>query len=360
MRVLRRWIVTEVLRGTAVVTALFAALFLFFDFVDQLEDIGRGAYGLKEALFYVVLRLPSRLYELLPIALLVGALGALAQMARHSELAVLRASGLSVTGLWRILAWAAAVLAVLIFAVGEWLVPPAEQMARMFRGQAMGESDISTGDLRSGVWIREGNDFINVRRFSSDGQLRELEIYRFGSDQTLTAIDRVAAAQFDAARETWRLKEVQRRRFTAERIVAEAVPELEWRTELTPEVLAVLMVEPYRMTIRALSTFSQHLMRNGQNADRYLLALGRKLVYPFTAFVMVTLALPFALGHARGAPIGFKVFLGTLLGVAFHLLNSLSGSLGVLAGWSPWLAALLPGAAFMLLALAMMHWVERR
>lgn len=75
---------------------------------------------------------------------------------------------------------------------------------------------------------------------------------------------------------------------------------------------------------------------------------------------MVTLALPFALGHARGAPIGFKVFLGTLLGVAFHLLNSLSGSLGVLAGWSPWLAALLPGAAFMLLALAMMHWVERR
>ena len=72
MRVLRRWIVTEVLRGTAVVTAVFAALFLFFDFVDQLEDIGRGAYGLKEALFYVVLRLPSRLYELLPIVLLIG------------------------------------------------------------------------------------------------------------------------------------------------------------------------------------------------------------------------------------------------------------------------------------------------
>lgn len=359
MSVLSRWIVTEVLRATGVVTAVFIALFLFFDFVDQLDDIGRGAYGLNEAALYVVLRLPSRLYELLPIALLVGALAALAQLARHSELAVLRASGMSVGGLWRILALAALIQGVIIFVVGEWLVPSAEQTARSFRVQAMGGGDFST-DMRSGLWIREGEDFLNVRRLGSDGRLRDLEIYRFGPDRVMTAIDQVKEAEFDPVRGVWRLKEVQRRRLAPERITAELLPELEWSTELTPRVLAVLMVEPYRMSIGALYTFSRHLIRNGQNADRYLQALGRKLVYPLTALVMVTLALPFALGHARGAPIGFKVFLGTLLGVAFHLLNSLSGSLGVLAGWSPWVAAALPGMAFMALALAMMHWVERR
>lgn len=359
MKVLTRWIVSEVLRATALVAALFAALFLFFDFVDQIEDIGRGTYGLKEALLYVVLRLPSRLYELLPIAFLVGTLAALAQMARHSELAVLRASGMSVAALWGKLALAATIMGLVILVVGEWLVPPSEQFARLFRGNALGSSDVST-DLRSGLWIRDGDDFINVRRVARDGRLRSLEIFRFGSDRTLTAIDRVAEAKFDAEHGVWRLKEVQRRRFAADRIVAESMPELEWQTELTPNVLAVLTMEPSRMTMWALYTFSRHLLRNGQNADRYLQALLRKSIYPLTAFVMATLALPFALGHARGTPIGFKVFLGTLLGVAFHLLNSLSSNLGVLVGWSPWLAAALPGIAFMALALLMMRWVERR
>jgi lipopolysaccharide export system permease protein len=41
------------------------------------------------------LTLPGRLYELFPIGVLIGSLYALTVLARHSEITVLRAAGLS-------------------------------------------------------------------------------------------------------------------------------------------------------------------------------------------------------------------------------------------------------------------------
>ena len=104
MSVLFRYLAREVYLAVALVLAAFLGLFAFFDFVNELEDVGKSGYQLYDAAVYVALILPGRVYELFPVAVLIGTLYALATLARHSEITVMRASGMSNLLLMRMLA----------------------------------------------------------------------------------------------------------------------------------------------------------------------------------------------------------------------------------------------------------------
>ena len=119
------------------------------------------------------------------------------------------------------------------------------------------------------------------------------------------------------------------------------------------------MLVPERMSAWSLAQYAQHLRENRQRADRYEIALWKKLVYPFAVIVMMALALPFAYLQVRAGGIGYKVFAGIMLGVAFHFLNSLFSHLGLLNTWPPWLAAIVPSAIATVLAVGMLAWVDR-
>ena len=79
MRTMRRLIYGEIVRAVGFVLLAFMALFSFFDLVDELSSLGRVSpfnpelvYGLQHALWYVALLMPNRIYELLPISVLIG------------------------------------------------------------------------------------------------------------------------------------------------------------------------------------------------------------------------------------------------------------------------------------------------
>jgi lipopolysaccharide export system permease protein len=114
------------------------------------------------------------------------------------------------------------------------------------------------------------------------------------------------------------------------------------------------------MSAWALHKYTQHLEVNRQKTERYEIAFWKKLFYPFATLVMMALALPFAYMQARAGMVGVKVFLGIMLGIFFHMLNSLFSHIGLLKNWPPLAAAAVPSMAFLASAVLMMWWVERR
>jgi lipopolysaccharide export system permease protein len=114
------------------------------------------------------------------------------------------------------------------------------------------------------------------------------------------------------------------------------------------------------MSSWALHKYIQHLTGNKQKTDQYEIALWKKLVYPFATLVMMALALPFAYMHARAGMVGVKVFLGIMLGTFFHMLNNLFSHIGMLQHWPAFASAVVPSSAFLMAAVLMMWWVERR
>ena len=359
LKTFERYLAREIYASTAMVLAAFLMLFAFFDLIGQIQDLGHGGYQLENIVAFVVLTLPGRAYELSPIAVLIGTVYALTTLARHSEITVLRASGLSTGEFLKALLRIGIIFVVLTLAIGEFVAPPAERAAQQLRLKAM--SSMVAQEFRSGLWVKDERSFVNVRNVQPDAKLREVRIYEFDPEYRLSSITDAAVGEF-VAPDHWKLSDITRTEFDANgnHSRVEHLPELLWKSALNPDILSVLLVVPEKMSVINLYQYIRHLAENQQKTERYVIAMWKKLVYPMTALVMMFLALPFSFMSTRGGAVSLRVFTGIMLGIGFHMLNGLFSNLGVINNWTPLLSAVTPSAIFLLGASGLLWWVERR
>jgi len=356
---LQRYLARQIWGAVLFVLVGFLALFAFFDMIAELRDLGTGDYGLREVVTVILLGLPAHAYELMPVAVLIGTLYVLAHLSSNSEYTVMRTAGLSPARAGIALTWIGIPLVVATFVIGEWISPYADAAAQTVRMRALHSTIQGGQDLRSGLWFRDERAFINVREAREPNVLRDVRIYEFDSGYRLLLLTVAERAEY-TGRGAWRLVNVARTHLTASGPRTERQATAEWLSAVTPELLNVLIVVPERMSALKLYRYTQHLTANRQKSDRYQIAMWKKLFYPIATLVMMALALPFAYMHARFGMVGVKVFFGILLGIFFHMLNSLFSHIGLLQNWPPVAAAAVPSVAFLLAAIAMMWSVDRR
>jgi len=354
---LNRYLAREVVAAVGFILLGFLGLFAFFDLLAESRDLGRGEYQLRQVFTFVLLSTPTHAYELFPVSVLIGTLYVLAQLANNSEFTVMRAAGMSPGQAGWMLCKVGLVFAVATFAIGEWVAPAAEEAAQQVRMRAL--SSAIGQDLSSGLWFKDERSFINVREAREAHRLSGVRIYEFDAGYRLQSITSAATGDY-RDQGSWRLRDVVQTRFTADGPRTTRMPQTDWRTAVTPDLINVLTVVPERMSAWSLYRYTQHLAGNRQKTERYEIALWKKLFYPIAVLVMMALALPFAYMHSRSGMVGLKVFLGIMLGIFFHMLNGLFSHIGLLQNWPPFAAAALPAAAFFLAAVLMMWLVERR
>lgn len=357
MKTLRRYLATEIVAATALVFAALVMLFAFFDLVEQIKDLGRGAYSMRRILIYVLLSVPDHIYGLFPIAALIGTLFALAQLVAGSEYTVMRTSGVSTARFAAMLTTIGLMFAVLTFIFGEFIGPPAEQLAQRVRSQSI--TGLVAQEFRSGLWIKDDKSFINVLEVLPDSTLQGVRIYEFDDEYQLRSISFAKRGSYQSDRR-WLLREVTRTYFEDMKTTVREIAEANWQSVLDPGLLNVLLVKPEQMSAWNLYSYAQHLKENRQRALRYEIALWAKLVYPLAVLVMMVLALPFAHFQSRQAGVGAKIFAGIMLGLAFHFLNRLFSHLGLLNDWPAFASAFMPTVIFLSIAVGMMWWQERR
>lgn len=357
MTILRRYLAREIIASTAFVFAALLALFAFFDLIRELGDIGRGNYHLPQILGFVSLSLPGHVYELFPIAALIGTLFALAQLSAHSEFTVMRVSGLSTQGFAGALLQIGMVFVLLTLFFGELITPAAERLAQQLRLKAT--SSVVAQEFRSGLWVKDAQSFVNVREILPDTTLLGVKIFEFDQNYQLRTVSYAERGHHEEEGR-WQLENVTQTHFTGERTEVAALPQLAWKSVLNPDILSVLLVVPEQMSAWSLYQYVQHLRENRQKTARYEIALWSKLAYPFATLVMMIFALPFAYHQSRSGGIGGKIFVGIMVGLGFHLLNRVFSHLGLLNDWPPFFSAFFPAVAFLATAMGMIMWLERR
>ncbi len=376
--IIARYLSMQIALAIAVVLAALLGLFAFFDVLAQIDSVGRAGYQYSTAIIYVLLNLPARMYEVMPIAVLIGAIYALAQFASNSEFTAMRAAGLGRVQALKSLTKLAAAVVLITFCVGEFIAPPLERFSQSIRG---GSSDSKAVKLRSGAWIKDtlkneaGNierqRFVNVESLESNevgaGHLSKVQIYEFDREARLVATTLAKSGIFNGAG-TWTLNDVTTTEY-AEINDPNFGPRLNsvllksdsvvWRSTLTPELFGVLSIDPARMSALRLFRYVAHLKENQQRSDRYEIAMWHKLVYPLVCAVMLVLALPFGYLNVRSGGIGYKVSAGVMMGVVFFFLNGLFSHIGLLNTWPAWVAASAPSLLATALALSLLYWVDR-
>jgi lipopolysaccharide export system permease protein len=364
LKTIRRLIYGEILSAVGFVTLCFLSLLFFFDFVEEIQSIGRhGAveYQLIHALTFVTLMIPSHLYELLPITVLIGTIFVMARFAKSSEYTILRTSGL---GPWRALKTLLILgfgYVLLTFAVGDYLAPVAERSAQLLKARYHGR--ITVG--HTGAWLKErqadSQYAVNVAALESDGSMRGVRIFEFDNQGYLKSVLQAQSA-IHGTDDAWTLKRVIRTEFPPREtdtahIERTQLDSFRWPNQISGEMLSAALLKPDHMNTIDLFQYIRHLDVNGQSAQRYQIEFWKKVFYPLSCLVMVVLALPFAYLHFRSGGITGYVFGGVMAGISFFLLNNVFGYIGNLQNWQPWLTAALPGMIYSLLSLTAFGWL---
>lgn len=367
MKTVRRLIYGEVLWAILFVTLAFMSLFVFFDVVDELGALGRPSlvnpdrqYSIIEVLLYVGLSLPSRLYELLPISVLIGTVYGLVRLAQSSEFTILRTSGLGPGRALSTLLVLGLGFTILTISIGDYVAPAADRRAQLLKAEFRGQ--ISVGE--TGAWLKEKSDgaqsSVNIKSMDSNGVLQRVRIFEFDESGLIkTTLNAETAVIQDSG---WRLKNVVINRFatgntTGPRTELLNQDELLWPSTITADMIAVTLLRPDRMRTLDLFQYAQHLKANNQESRRYEIEFWRKVFYPLSCLVMVVLALPFAYLHFRAKGTAGYVFAGVMIGISFFLLNNVFGFIGNLRAWEPWIAAASPGLLYSVVSLGAFGWL---
>lgn len=373
---LLRYFRVELYKAISFVLVAFVGLFAFFDMVGELDRLSSPGTSWFYFFVSVMLGLPARIYEIAPIAALIGSIYALVQIAASSEFTAMRAAGLSTVSMLKLLMRVGLGVVLITVFFGEVVTPVAERLAVPMRAKALGY-DVDK-DFKSGYWLRdtyqsdkEGTRvrYVNFSEFTNEGELSKLEYYEFDEQARIRKWVRAESADFNP-QGYWTLKKVQLQSYfdddhsTASGITIQAspiqtLPSMRWDSNLNPVLLTGLFVEPDRMSAWQLYNYSKFLKSNLQSAENIDLAFAKKVMYPFAVLIMMMISLPFAYLHFRSGGVSVKVFAGIMIGVAFHLINNLFSHLSMVAKLPPFLSASVPSVMGFVIGMAALWWVSQ-
>ncbi|WP_336368546.1 LPS export ABC transporter permease LptG [Marinobacter sp. C2H3] len=337
MRRIDRYVMRNVGGAILLVMVVVLSLDLVFGFIGELGSV-RGNYQVLDVVWYMIVGLPRRIYDYLPLGAFMGCLVGLGAMASSSELTVIRAAGVSLARITWSAMKPALVVVIIGVLVGEFVVPATERYAQSEKAVALGAGkNVASSE---GVWHREGNTFIHLNAVQPNGVLHGISLYHFDDQRRLTSASFARRAIHQ--KDYWLLQNVRTTRLEGDRAVTETHREQRWDTTLSPSVLSVLIVDPTDLPMTGLYTYASYLNKQGLNGDNYWLAFWKKALQPLGTAVMVLVAISFIFGPLRSVTMGFRVFTGLMVGLAFKYLQDILGPMSLVYGFDPLLAVLIP------------------
>ncbi len=362
MSTLFRYLAREIFVASSLLLLALLALFALVNLIGELGELGRGNYTLLRMMTFVTLAQPANIVVLFPLAAMLGTLLAISRLSSHSELTVMRASGLSLSRLALYAAMIGLAFSALIFLVGEFVAPVAEETAKHLKNAAT--SKIIAKRFRSGFWVKDDLSFLNIQSVTRESELVDLRIYEFDARHRMVAIRLAKRAVYDAnfapvdGKGRWVMTGVETTTLDGSKARIARAETAYWDSTMRPELMTALRVKPDQMSMSNLSSYIEHLRNNNQNSTQYEWAFWSKLFQPVSVIIMMLLAIPFAISSHRAGGVGAKLLMGVTIGLMFYFLSQLTSNLTVLYDWPPLVSAATPAAVFFVAAVMMIFFKD--
>ncbi|MDX9786691.1 MAG: LPS export ABC transporter permease LptG [Desulfobacterales bacterium] len=339
MKTIDLYIGSSFIKWVFLLLAILAVLFSFIELLTQLDDVGKGAYGLDNAVIFMALTLPKRLLDLMPVSTLIGGIIALGQMADQRELLAMQAAGISVLRISAVVFVTGMLLVLASGLTTEMVVPEMEQRAHNSRSRALFGTGVTLSG--NGFWARWNKSYIHVDKMLSEKIAADLEIFQFDAAGRLQMFTTAQSAAIQDNHQ-WILQGITQKIITKTGINIRHPAFLTLDSFLKADQVNLLIMPPYSLSTPDLILYIKALRELGQNSDQYALALWRKISIPLTTGAMAMLSLSFIFGSTRNISAGRRMTIGTLVGVLLYFADHLIMNLGLLFNLNPFFTAMIP------------------
>lgn len=342
--------------GKTIISTILLALFMLTSlsgiirFIEQLRRLAEN-YTAFSAINYSLLMVPKDIELFFPIAALLGALIGLGALATKSELVVMETAGFSRICIAKAVMKTAIPLVILTMALGEWVAPRSEQLARnMYSEKVYGSALIAS---QNSIWAKDDNNFVHIERINNDGSINNIDIYTVKNNK-LIKLTHATSGKFENNR--WRLWQVDESDLTdLNKIEGKRLISYDWETTISPDKLGFVALDPQSLSVSGLYRYINYLTKNGQDASNYTLLFWKKIFKPISVAVMMLMALSFIFGPLRMVSMGVRVIIGIVFGFLFYICDMLFSQISLVVGFNPIIGALLTSFVFFCFSLYLLR-----
>ncbi|MFP3019144.1 MAG: LPS export ABC transporter permease LptG [Arsenophonus sp.] len=348
--ILDKYIGRTILSSILMTFFILVSLSGIIKFVEQLRKVGDGDYTSWNAGIFTLFTSPRDIETFSPMATLLGALFGLGTLAARNELIIMQTSGFSRLQVAISVMKTSVPLVIFTMIIGEWIAPVSEQWARNYRAEKIIGRSLMV--INSGLWVKDGNNFIHIQHIIDKNKIKEVFIYQFDQEKKLQAVIFAVSGYYNSDTQQWKLSKIDKLLINNKKeIIRSKSLLMDWKTKLTPEKLEIVSLEPDSLSIRDLYKYIKYLKDSGQEASVYQLSMWKKILLPLSVIVMMLMALSFIFGPLRSVSMGIRVLIGISGGFIFYLLNESLGNLSLVYHIDSLIAALLPSILFFIFSI---------
>ena len=241
MNTIERYIAKVVFSSFAALALIILGLDLLFSFLSELGDT-RNQYQFVDAMMFMLMTTPRRLYEYLPLLAMIGALVGIGRLANNSELVILRAAGMSTYRIVYAVMKAAFFLMLIGFLLGQLVVPVSEEYAQTSKAIKMADGKVQLSGKKRGFWHKENTEFVHFSLVEPSGRLHGVTRYRFDDSKQLTSIEYSKRAEYQENQ--WILFNTEKTELVENKTKTVQIDEQSWEVSLHPALLSVIVLKP--------------------------------------------------------------------------------------------------------------------
>ncbi len=335
------------------VLLLILAIDFVFALIGQIKSVS-ATYTWRNAILYVLLRMPSDIYLVFPIVGFLGALIGLNILAAKSELIAMRAAGMSLIGMARAMLLTAFGLLLFYYLLSLYIAPYSRHAA-IFQQSNAGSSNVLV--LSTNTWLRSGDHVLRVGEVLPEGIMNTVTDFVVKNNQ-LTQVRQIAQIKL-ISNQLWILTNVKETNIGANAITQTEIPSITEPSLISRELLPVIAMQPEEMMIGTLYSYIHFRKNNQLNVKLYQLQFWNRIVQPLMLPIMMLLAIPFMLGSVRSHS-HVRLIIGLFLGFTFYIISQFFSSVTLLSPLPPLLGASVPILLFGLLTVILFLYMNKR
>ena len=337
MKILDKYIAKQILSSIFIVLGILIVVVGILDLVDEIKKIN-SEYTISFVFMYVLLNVPQNIYEVLPIATLMGSLIGLSKFSSTNELNAAKSCGVSFGQIISIAIKTGLLIVILTFIVGEFFAPKGQQLANDVKN--IGESTRLSMKNTDGIWIKSGDSFIHIANVYPNKIVKEVSVYRFNEKQQL--MQSIYAEEGYYSNGKWFMKNVTSTDFQNKDIEVLSIDKTTFKEFVDLDLFDIMIIKPNQMNLLQLNKYINYLKTNSMESKNYELAFWSKFSVPISCLVMFLLTTPFVHSNIRTASLGQRIFIGILTGVVLFLFNQTLNKLSIIINMPPFIGSFLP------------------
>jgi len=341
MTILSKYILRTMSFGILMAAGLLLAIDVLFGLIKELNDI-TPHYTLGDIFFYVILSIPSKIYELFPVSAVLAVVVSLGALAAGSELVVMRAAGISPLKMAGMMLMALMVWLIPVTIMGEYVSPKAEQMAQQFRNEKVSAGQATS--VTHAVWIKDGDVVFRSNRMAKQPKqdsylLSGVTVFEL-EGQRLVRVSEAENALYESKQ--WTLENLKVSQFTEKGVEIKHIESQQWQSRIEPRILNLSTTRAKYLSLRDLQQLQQFNSRDGGLQSAYQIAWWAKLAFPLLVITTALCGMVVLFGNVRQAGFSQRLVIGMVIGIVIYLLNKTLLNVGEVYHLPAYLVTLLP------------------